>query len=435
MSQPKGSQPSTPLTGHAAELFDNLTLGDEKPKVTTERRPSLNTESTSRPRGPPPPRPAAHKPSRSQEEDPRARKPSSGNRPRPAKEDVLDIFADPDEKPKKHEARRPRRNSESSVMERKPLDTEEERKRHERKRRERKEREMREKGPKKPNRKLDVIDKLDLSSIYGTGLFHHDGPFDACNPHRNRQGSKRAPMQAFPEGSLNNSLSGGPIEKRADHSTFMGRADDEAYNDYGVAIDKSRTGKEPTVINSTSRVEPIHGDESLGLGTSTFLEGAPASRTAIKQLESERQEQLANGGGLSRKKSLAQKIRGVGPRRGEYGGRMNGHEGAYSPTSPPLPTNSSSRSNGDNPFDFDFGNEGRDRKFGSVSNESGRPKGADVRERLERRATDDVLSYGDKENGSRPAPPPPPGGGFLSRVKSLKGGPRKPSRSIPQPES
>ena len=37
-------------------------------------------------------------------------------------------------------------------------------------------------------------------------------------------------MQAFPEGSLNNVLGGsGPFNKRPDHATFMGNADDEAF--------------------------------------------------------------------------------------------------------------------------------------------------------------------------------------------------------------
>ena len=94
---------------------------------------------------------------------------SSGSRSRPTGE--LDIFADPSESPKKSDARRIRRNSESSVADRKPLDPEEEKKRQERRRRERRHRE-REGGSsksKKPDRKLDIIDKLDVTSIYGTG--------------------------------------------------------------------------------------------------------------------------------------------------------------------------------------------------------------------------------------------------------------------------
>ena len=98
---------------------------------------------------------------------------SSGSKSRPSGE--LDIFADPSESPKKADARRVRRNSESSLIDRKPLSPEEEKKRQERRRRERRHREHEGSSSsrsKKPDRKLDVIDKLDLTSIYGTGCKH-----------------------------------------------------------------------------------------------------------------------------------------------------------------------------------------------------------------------------------------------------------------------
>jgi len=116
--------------------------------------------------------PRGHRPSRSQEEAMRARK--ARERSRPSQE--LNIFADPTENsPRKTDSRRVRRNSDSSVADRssKPLDPEEEKKRQERKRRERRhrerEREAKDGKPKKPDRKLDIIDQLDATSIYGTG--------------------------------------------------------------------------------------------------------------------------------------------------------------------------------------------------------------------------------------------------------------------------
>lgn len=120
-----------------------------------------------------------HRPSRSQEEAMRARRAagsSSGPRPR-GPNGELNIFADPTSPRKSSERRGARRNSESSVAERngKPLDPEEEKKRQERRRRERRHRERereREAGkdPKaKKDRKLDIIDQLDATSIYGTG--------------------------------------------------------------------------------------------------------------------------------------------------------------------------------------------------------------------------------------------------------------------------
>jgi hypothetical protein len=65
---------------------------------------------------------------------------------------------------------RPRRNSESSVVDpEKPLTEEEKKAREARRReRERRHREMKDK-PKPANRKLDIIDQLDATSIFGTG--------------------------------------------------------------------------------------------------------------------------------------------------------------------------------------------------------------------------------------------------------------------------
>ena len=50
----------------------------------------------------------------------------------------------------------------------------------------------------------------------------------------------------------------------------------------------------------------VHGVESAGLGTSTFLEGTPAPKSAIEKAAAEEAE---DGGGLVRKKSLVQKIK------------------------------------------------------------------------------------------------------------------------------
>ena len=124
---------------------------------------------------PPPYSRSGHRPSRSQEEEQRAR---SGGRGL-ARGQTLDIFADPSESTRTRE-RRPRRNSESSIVDRqgKPGDSEEERRRRERRQREREARHKDGRSkqgasssskPKKPNHRLDVIDKLDVTSIYGTG--------------------------------------------------------------------------------------------------------------------------------------------------------------------------------------------------------------------------------------------------------------------------
>lgn len=99
----------------------------------------------------------------------RARKATTSGRSRPSQE--LNIFADPSDKP--IDQRRVRRNSDTSLVDRnsKLSDPEEEKKRQDRKRRERRnrERESKDGKAKKPDRKLDIIDQLDATSIYGTG--------------------------------------------------------------------------------------------------------------------------------------------------------------------------------------------------------------------------------------------------------------------------
>lgn len=365
----------------------------------------------------------------------------------------LDIFADPSEF--KSSDRRPRRNSESSVIDRdggKTLDSEEEKKKQELRRRERRQREreaLKDPKNKRPNRKLDIIDQLDATSIYGTGLFHHDGPFDACNPHRNRQGSRRAPMQAFPKDSLNNALVGGPpMNMRSNHSVFLGNSDAEAFKDYsrsggaGATYDSyngrsNGNGAQPNVQDSTQKIEYVHGDESLGLGTSTFLEGAPASRAAIQRTAAEtaaiESASMAKSGGLDRKKSLAQKIRGINNPRREFAPghprRVSSSDIRYTPKSPERDNTSSAplRANENDPFQFDFGttSAGRKESFNSIKPEYKHRRAPSSPcessgGRMERRGTADTV---DDEEA--------PKMGFLSRVKSIKGGPRRPKADKP----
>jgi hypothetical protein len=247
-------------------------------------------------------------------------------------------------------------------------------------------------------------------------------------------------MQAFPKDSLNNVLGGGgPLNKRPDHATFLGHNDDEAFKDYskgGVgnygyesydngAVRPARS--EANILSATTRVEPIHGEETLGLGTSTFLEGAPASRAALQRREIE-QTSPTEVGGLGRKKSLAQKIRGINNSRRDYGpsGRITSPEGIYSPEER---TPGGNKVPENNPFftEFTKGDDAKETKKEGVTivepvkpGRTGPPTSPNSRyERLERRITSD-------SSDMPPSTAPKTGGGFLSRVKSLKGGPRKP---------
>lgn len=110
---------------------------------------------------------SGHHMSRSQEE--RRRMIRHGGRPH-GPPDGLNIFADPTEQARQRP--RMRRNSDSSIASRLVSPEEEVR------RRQRKEIEARHKDnkgrppgsrPKKPGQRLDIIDSLDVTSIYGTG--------------------------------------------------------------------------------------------------------------------------------------------------------------------------------------------------------------------------------------------------------------------------
>jgi hypothetical protein len=267
---------------------------------------------------------------------------------------------------------------------------------------------------------------------------HHGGPFDACRPDRNRTKDAFAPMAAFPVNSANNTIGGsGPLNKGINLEQFHGIGT-EGFHDYGSGY--APTKIQPTSFNPTNRVEPIHGEETMGLGTSTFLEGAPASRKDIQRTELESH----NAEGLGRKKSIAQRIRGMSQPRPRYSespaGPIKPPEGRFQDrsqgvtlmdgplTSPELPRPmSSSQRTEKNPFDSQY-DAAYDKKGASV--QAAEAEADKSRERalsspkrvpIERRATTDNVG-GDNE---------PKPSGFLSRVKSLKGPRRMKSERNP----
>ena len=210
---------------------------------------------------------------------------------------------------------------------------------------------------------LDVVDKLDATGLFGSGLFHHDGPFDACNPHRNKH-SKRAPVMAFPEGSASNSMLEMGKVPAFDAALYHGHTRTEAYTDYAdtatktpiVRVSSRSSGEDsgikapppaytattttttisssppskvmqqqqqqpsklavrPTAnsirshsFDTTLKTEPVHGQETLGLGTSTFLDGAPVPRVVLEQQQQQQHLGEPGQGGLVRKKSFVQKV-------------------------------------------------------------------------------------------------------------------------------
>ncbi|KKF95505.1 Protein PAL1 [Ceratocystis platani] len=279
---------------------------------------------------------------------------------------------------------------------------------------------------KKPNKRMDIIDQLDASSIFGMGIVHHDGPYDALNAHRNRGSSRRAPMRAFPKNSLNNSMGGsGPLNARPDHQTFMGNNDSDAFNDYSVAAPKADVPD--GVFDPTSRGHIIHGDESLGLGSSTFLEGTPAARTIIQQKQAEDAEQIAVEG-LKRQKSLAHRLRSVRRPNRNY---PDGFKGATRKPSDAIPLPSRAGGMGENtPFIPEYDAEPESLTVRGKGGSSSPPQFRG------RTMSDDVTSSNATSGGGGGG-----GGGILSRVKSLKGGRRNRSQtenydpSMPMPNT
>ncbi|KAI7344415.1 hypothetical protein KC354_g15184, partial [Hortaea werneckii] len=146
-----------------------------------------------------------------------------------------------------------------------------------------------------------------------------------------------AAMQAFGADSMNMVLGGsGPLRSKLDLDKIHGTGV-EGFTDYA-----STRKQDTNIVNPYERFEQVHGDATDGLGTSTFLEGAPASRRDQQRRESEDQDAMyakasmaagpsgggnnGGGGGLTRKKSLAQRFRGMSNTRKVSGG--NGGSGA-----------------------------------------------------------------------------------------------------------
>lgn len=158
----------------------------------------------------------------------------------------------------------------------------------------------------KTGQPLDTIDKLDVTGFgFGSG-FHHDGPFDACRPHRNTRTNVKAPVAAFPVNGANNAL--GPAKPQDDQIDAWGRTENEAFSDFSaphMAPSGPQVARDPqsgqTRFDPTNRSE-VHGAASQGLGTSTFLDGAPASQADIEASHTQTE-------GITRKKSLVQRLR------------------------------------------------------------------------------------------------------------------------------
>lgn len=248
-------------------------------------------------------------------------------------------------------------------------------------------------------------------------------------------------MQAFPEGSANNTMGGSNQLKKFDIARYHGR-EAEAFQDFDVtnatapeptrlqkpAPTSDKTTAPPSSFDPRSNIEPVHGQQSTGLGTSTFLEGAPvpASRLALQRAPS---EQDGAAGGLGRKKSLAQRFRGMSRPR-QQGVTSPDARYVYvddlrSPT-PPVPSLQPESAGGRgrmvevNPFFNENQTQVIDGKTVDVSETITRNRGV---------SSPQVPLYRMKTNESTNGDEAPSGGGLLSRMKSLRAGrPRRERR-------
>lgn len=165
---------------------------------------------------------------------------------------------------------------------------------------------------------LDTIDKMDVTAFFGGG-FHHDGPFDACTPHRNKN-AKQPPVLAFPVDGPNNSISGlQSIDKNQQINLAFGNYEDDDQNEIvgrkSSIKDKSvvKTGHEANefdapqqnpgvfAFDANSKSTPVHGSTTAGLGSTTFIDGAPAP-IRVNNVENDTPT-------IGRKKSLVQRLR------------------------------------------------------------------------------------------------------------------------------
>lgn len=261
-------------------------------------------------------------------------------------------------------------------------------------------------------------------------VFHHDGPFDALNPHRNRH-NRRAPMQAFPKDSLNNVLGGsGPLNTRPDHKTFMGQGEDEAFRDFATSREKVSSSANPLMFDPLTHNSIVHGDESLGLGTSTFLEGTPAARTTIQRREAEKVQDIQENS-MQRKKSIAQRFRTT-----KRGPRDNASR-AFSTDGTPIESRSRGYGTDRPPRQFEEYDSSRAEETISVHRKApavpGSPPSPPQYD-MERRATlEEIIPMTDAPRHGHSATVSGGGAGddaqksssgLLARVKSLKGGRR-----------
>lgn len=163
-----------------------------------------------------------------------------------------------------------------------------------------------------PPKNVDSIDKLDVTGLFG-GSFHHDGPFDAVTPHRNKN-NKAPPVLAFMADGPNSSIGGVNSKKSALDEVFGNDDADDEDDIYQInpnrILQRNVSVKDAIKTNigeirhedAKSKAQLVHGHTTVGLGSTTFLDGAPAPAKAISQ-------DMSRQIGLRRNKTMSQNLR------------------------------------------------------------------------------------------------------------------------------
>lgn len=184
------------------------------------------------------------------------------------------------------------------------------------------------------SRNVDTIDRLDVTGFFGGAKFHHDGPFDACTPQRNKD-VKAAPVAAFPADGPNNSIKGVQpnLTKDDQYDMMFGVNNIDAKDNAEMAKLQQQQQQQQvpspspdqqferatsvdTVSGALGRArisqfdvtngKKLVGEESLGLGSTTFVDGAPVyGQAAATAAEKE------NNSGLGRKKTLLGRMKTI----------------------------------------------------------------------------------------------------------------------------
>ncbi|KAF5385438.1 hypothetical protein D9757_005340 [Collybiopsis confluens] len=108
------------------------------------------------------------------------------------------------------------------------------------------------KAKKKSSQHADVIDRLDFTGV-GAAMFHHDGPFDACAPSRNRHRNK-APMMAW-------SKEPGNTEQQQQQQQQQQLASDNRYPAHNDTYSAPYYGPQKKKVDAIAEAWGIHEPE------------------------------------------------------------------------------------------------------------------------------------------------------------------------------